>query len=101
MPSVSQKVEGPGKAALDYISSISNTHSAIKRSNLPAPDQDKPVENARLAAFETVEEHETWERILLTSGVELNYRKVTDPAIQAKIEELVKFALLLFKNEKG
>jgi DNA-binding transcriptional MerR regulator len=95
--SVSIKEQAPGKAALDYLSNITSTRSAFQRKDYPSTLQNS-ASAPMPPAMQQAPTPETWERIMLAPGVELNIRRTTDRALSAKIKELVRISKELFKN---
>jgi len=90
---------GPGKAALDYIADITHAHLAFQRKDYSSPDLNRPLSNARGPVFGQMPATETWERIELAPGVELNIRSTTDPMLRAKITELVRVSKELLRKK--
>jgi DNA-binding transcriptional MerR regulator len=99
LPPVSIKEHAPGKAALDYISEIRNARSAIQRKDYSSPDLSRPLNSIPQPAPGVRPGPETWQRIQLAPGVELNIRNTTDPVLRAKIIELVRLSQELFKKK--
>lgn len=93
----------PGDAALNYIAHIANARDIVEKVDRSESRQGSlfsknQLENSR---FKQSIEPETWQRISLSKGVELNFRKSGDPDQQEKIELLVQFARKLFGQKKG
>jgi DNA-binding transcriptional MerR regulator len=88
--------QAPGKAALEYIDRLRSGRSAVQKreDDVLYPPTVEPAAPRKGAA----QEGETWERIRLAEGVELNVRVTEDPAVRAKIEELVRVSKGLFKD---
>ncbi len=96
---------GSGSKALEYISRLMDEQSVHRPQGTAIPTQ--PVQSrsksANIPQFASqpavpnvVTEGESWQRIPIASGVELNLRLPTDPDSTNRIQQLIKYAKNLF-----
>ena len=106
----------PGESALGYIRSLENKWNNyqifsepridLSRSTPPAPASSAISENT---PYSQLDNQETWSRIMIEDGIELNVRRPKEFEEQEKLIKLVEYARDLFgnqskkgdKNEKG
>lgn len=91
-----------GEKALEYISQIlgeqsthrqnkiaqSSRHYQISSHKSDLPGEDKSIKSNKTA--------ETWNRIQIMDGVEINYRQPIDPVVEQKIHQLIIYSKKLF-----
>jgi len=83
----------PLSNALDYLSQVMGTQGATRsrpRSNSPVPP---PTVRPQTRSPQEVE---TWQRIVLAPGVELNIRTSEEPYFRERIRQIVEFAKIQF-----
>jgi DNA-binding transcriptional MerR regulator len=90
------KMEKSGSAALDYLARISSSQKlfqAKESARIPSP----PRQTGRRTA-ETSPSQQTWERVQLAPGVELNYLSSFDTENLARIQQLIEDSKKLFEQ---
>jgi DNA-binding transcriptional MerR regulator len=90
--------EMPGKAALDYLSNITNSHRRINEMK-PDPTSFKSMPRRSFSSEADLSEHsKPWLRLEFAPGVELHYREQLEPPTSDLLKQLIEFALKLFKK---
>ena len=101
-----QLTQGSGTKALEYISRLMDEQSVHRPQGTASPSpstqpnnrsgRSSLMANNQPAGPNTLADGETWQRIQLASGLELNLRKPTDPDFAARVQQLIAFAKILF-----
>ena len=105
-----QKNESPldaGSDALEYISRLMNEQAVYRPKGKTAPFQ--AVQSMKQSELRSTTSHapdtpqtqtisENWQRIPLGAGVELHLRTPSDPELSARVEQLISFAIKLFRR---
>jgi DNA-binding transcriptional MerR regulator len=96
-----------GSDAVEYISRLMTSQAAYRPGkNSPASSPSPPMKqvgslqsNIRLSDTPVSDSvSEVWQRILLASGVELHFRTSLDPNFRDRVEQLISFAIKLFRQ---
>jgi DNA-binding transcriptional MerR regulator len=94
----------PDSSALDYISKVLETHPPVPPPRIfevkaAAPQESIMPQLARVPMRRVEgEKPETWRRVLLAPGVELNLRQPSEPENEKKIQQILDLANRLFRS---
>jgi hypothetical protein len=80
-------------SALDYLSQVMGTQGAAR--SRPRTNQPAPSPSVQPAA-RSPQQVETWQRIVLAPGVELNIRSSEEPFYRERIRQIIEFAKIQF-----
>lgn len=83
----------PLSSALDYISQVMGTQDAAR--SRPGSNQPLPPSTVR-PVLRSPQQVETWQRIVLVPGVELNIRSSEEPFYRERIRQIIEFAKIQF-----
>jgi DNA-binding transcriptional MerR regulator len=95
----------PGAKALDYINQVMDTQAKYRmKGNLKQPQTGVPqfreinsqIDFSAAEPSAIREENETWQRITLAPGVELNLRRPMDPETESHVQQLISLAKRIF-----
>jgi DNA-binding transcriptional MerR regulator len=108
LPSPQLQQREPDSSALDYISKLLETHPPVpppRSISQPfalksaAPQESVQSQLTRVPTIsEESEKPETWRRVLLAPGVELNLRQPPEPEHKKKIQQILDLANRLFRS---
>lgn len=83
----------PLSSALDYLSQVMGTQGATR--SRPRPNQPSSPPTVQ-PAVRSPQQVETWQRIVLAPGVELNIRSSEEPFYRERIRQIIEFAKIQF-----
>jgi MerR family redox-sensitive transcriptional activator SoxR len=102
-----QQAGKPGENALRYINRLMEDQTRYKtkgtgdKAETNLFRQNKILLQSKVSSPEassTVPDQETWQRITLAPGVELNLRHPLDPDTQSQVQQLINFAKILLPS---
>jgi len=83
----------PMSSALDYLSQVMGTQGVAR--SRPRPNQPASPPPAQ-PAVRSPQQVESWQRIVLAPGLELNVRSTEEPFYRERIRQVVEFAKIQF-----
>jgi DNA-binding transcriptional MerR regulator len=85
-------IEPSPEAAIDYISSVLHPESESRKLEFKQGQLYQMTSNRYIGGTPT----ESWQRILLTPGIEIQFRETLSPADKKRLEELIRLAKSIF-----
>lgn len=98
-----QNVVKEPNSALEYIQNLTELHESVQNmtTNRQGSRRSTFTYQTRTSSSSTVMKQETWQKVILTDGVELQLRAPLDAETQQKIDDLIQYAQNLFRQVKG
>jgi len=98
-----QNIVKEPNSALEYIQNLTELHESVQNmtTNRQSPRRSTLNQQTRQGSSASRMKHETWQKVILTDGVELQLRAQLDAETQQKIDDLIQYAQNLFRQVKG